>query len=72
MAPDAPQAYGFPITLDAAKKIAARALAEARSNNWLMAVAVVDIAGGEIRGITFFLDTQRFFRLFGLPLRLHG
>ena len=33
---------------------------------------VVDIAGGEIRGITFFLDTQRFFRLFGLPLRLHG
>ena len=43
--PDAPQTYGFPITLDAAKKIAARALAEARTNNWLMAVAVVDTAG---------------------------
>jgi glc operon protein GlcG len=43
--PDAPQTYGFPITLDAAKKIAAGALAEARRNNWLMAVAIVDIAG---------------------------
>jgi glc operon protein GlcG len=37
--------YGFPITLDAAKKIAARALVEAKNNNWLMAVAIVDIAG---------------------------
>src|SRR5918996_1831150 len=45
MSPDAPQTYGFPITLDVAKKIAARALAEARTNNWLMAVAVVDTAG---------------------------
>ena len=43
--PDAPQIYGFPITLDAAKKIAARALEEAKNNNWLMAVAIVDIAG---------------------------
>jgi glc operon protein GlcG len=43
--PDAPQTYGFPITLDAAKKIAARALNEAGNNNWLMAVAIVDIAG---------------------------
>lgn len=43
--PDAPQTYGFPITLDAAKKIAARALEEATNNNWLMAVAIVDIAG---------------------------
>jgi glc operon protein GlcG len=45
MSPDLPQIYGFPISLDAAKTIAARALAEARRNNWLMAVAVVDIAG---------------------------
>ena len=43
--PDAPQTYGFPITLDAAKQIAAGALDEARKNNWLMAVAIVDIAG---------------------------
>ena len=43
--PDAPQTYGFPITLDAAKKIASGALEEAGNNNWLMAVAIVDIAG---------------------------
>ena len=43
--PDAPQTYGFPISLDAARKIASGALTEARNNNWLMAVAIVDIAG---------------------------
>jgi uncharacterized protein GlcG (DUF336 family) len=43
--PDAPQLYGFPIGLDAAKKAAAPALAEARRNNWAMAVAIVDPAG---------------------------
>jgi len=45
MSPDAPQPYGAPIALDAAKKIAAPALAEAARNNWAMAVAVVDGAG---------------------------
>ena len=45
MSPDAPQVYGFPISLDAAKTIAAGALAEARTNNFLMAVAIVDQAG---------------------------
>jgi len=45
MSPDAPQPYGSPITLEAAKKAAAPALAEAAQNNWAMAVAVVDIAG---------------------------
>jgi len=44
MSPDA-QAYGFPIPLEAAKKVAAPALAEAVKNNWAMAVAVVDTAG---------------------------
>jgi uncharacterized protein GlcG (DUF336 family) len=44
MSPDAPQPYG-PITLEAAKKVAAPALAEASRNNWAMAVAVVDGAG---------------------------
>jgi glc operon protein GlcG len=43
--PDAPQPYGFPIGLDAAKKAAAPALAEARRNNWAMAIAIVDPAG---------------------------
>jgi uncharacterized protein GlcG (DUF336 family) len=37
--------YGNPITADAAKKIAAAAIAEAGKNNWAMAVAVVDTAG---------------------------
>jgi glc operon protein GlcG len=45
MSPDAIQPYGAPIPLDAAKKIAAPALAEAARNNWAMAVAVVDGAG---------------------------
>ena len=37
--------YGPPITLETAKKIAPAALAEARTNGWTMAVAVVDPAG---------------------------
>ena len=37
--------YGVPISPDAAKKVAAAAVAEARKNNWAMAVAVVDPAG---------------------------
>ena len=37
--------YGTPITADAAKKVAAPAIAEARKNNWAMAIAIVDIAG---------------------------
>ena len=37
--------YGTPINADAAKKIAAAAIAEAHKNNWAMAIAVVDTAG---------------------------
>ena len=33
---------------------------------------VLEISGGEITGICFFLDTQKFFPLFGLPPRLDG
>jgi len=40
-----PNPYGLPINLGAAKKIAASAVAEARKNNWTMAVAITDIAG---------------------------
>ena len=40
-----PNPYGPSITLDAARKAAAPALAEAQKNNWRMAVAVVDISG---------------------------
>ena len=38
-------AYGMPIGIDAAKKAAAAAVAEARKNNFTMAIAVVDTAG---------------------------
>jgi len=37
--------YGWPVSLEVAKKSAAVALAEAAKNNWTMAVAVVDPAG---------------------------
>ncbi len=40
-----PNPYGAPIGLEDAKKAAAAALAEARKNNWTMAVAVVDVGG---------------------------
>ena len=37
--------YGTSITAEAAKKLAAPAIAEAKKNNWSMAIAIVDIAG---------------------------
>jgi uncharacterized protein GlcG (DUF336 family) len=37
--------YGTPITAEMAKKVAAPALAEARKNQWTMAVAIVDPNG---------------------------
>jgi len=40
-----PNPYGAPIGLENAKKAATTALAEARKNNWTMAVAVTDIGG---------------------------
>ena len=38
-------AYGMSIGIGEAKKIAATSVAEARKNNWTMAIAVVDTAG---------------------------
>ena len=40
-----PNPYGSPVSVENAKKAAAGALAEARKNNWNMAVAVVDPSG---------------------------
>src|SRR5215472_725195 len=40
-----PNAYGSPITLETAKKVAAPAVAEAARNNWAVAVAIVDPSG---------------------------
>jgi len=38
-------AYGMPLGVEAAKKAAAAAIAEARKNSFMMAIAVVDTAG---------------------------
>ena len=40
-----PNPYGAPISLENAKKAAAAAVAEARKNNWTMAVAITDPGG---------------------------
>jgi uncharacterized protein GlcG (DUF336 family) len=40
-----PNPYGAPIGVEDAKKVAVPALAEARRNNWNVAVAIVDIGG---------------------------
>ena len=40
-----PMPYGPSITLEAAKKAIAAAEAEAKKNNWWMAIAIVDTAG---------------------------
>ena len=40
-----PRPYGPPVGVEDAKKAAAVALAEAKKNNWFMAVAVVDPSG---------------------------
>jgi uncharacterized protein GlcG (DUF336 family) len=37
--------YGMNVSVDVAKKAAAGAVAEARKNNWFMAIAVTDTAG---------------------------
>lgn len=37
--------YGLPVDLDQAKKLAAGAVAEARRNNWHVAIAIVDTHG---------------------------
>ena len=40
-----PNPYGMSIQIDAARRVAAAAVAEAQKNRWTMAVAVVDPAG---------------------------
>jgi glc operon protein GlcG len=49
--------YGISISTDAAKKAAAAAVAEARKNNWAMAIAVVD-TGGHLVYFERMQDTQ--------------
>jgi len=41
----AQQPYGMNVSVDVAKRASAAAVAEARKNNWFMAIAVTDTAG---------------------------
>ncbi|MBI1767682.1 MAG: heme-binding protein [Bacteroidetes bacterium] len=43
--PAAPLTYGEPIKLEQAEKVMAAALEEAKNNNWMMAIAIVDTSG---------------------------
>ena len=43
--PPPPPAYGAPITLEQAKKVMAGAEAEAKKNNWGMAIIILDVGG---------------------------
>lgn len=45
MAPAAAQQYGAPITLEQARKAMAASEAEARKNNWNVAISIVDSGG---------------------------
>jgi uncharacterized protein GlcG (DUF336 family) len=40
-----PLPYGMPLSIDDAKKVAAATAAEARKNNWSMAIAITDPSG---------------------------
>jgi glc operon protein GlcG len=46
-APPPPAPYGLPISLDQAKKVMAGAEAEAKKNNWPVAIVILD-SGGQI------------------------
>jgi uncharacterized protein GlcG (DUF336 family) len=43
--PATPLTYGEPIKLEQAEKVMAAALQEAKNNNWMMAIAIVDTGG---------------------------
>ena len=72
-------AYGPPITLEHAKHAAAPALAEARKNDWTMAVAIVDPAGNlvyfekmdgtQMGSVTVAIDKARSAALFKRPTK---
>jgi glc operon protein GlcG len=79
VAAQAATSYGPNITLENAKRAAAPALAEARKNNWNMAVAIVDTAGTlvyfekmddtQIGSATVAIDKARSAALFKRPTK---
>lgn len=79
VAAQAPPSYGPNISLENARKAAVPALAEARKNNWKMAVAIVDTAGTlvyyekmddtQIGSATVAIDKARSAALFKRPTK---
>jgi len=71
--------YGAPVSVDVAKKAAAVALAEARKNNWTVAVAIVDPGGNlvyyekmdntQLGSAHFCIDKARSAALFKRPTK---
>jgi len=74
-----PASYGEAITLENAKKAAAPAVAEARKNTWMMAVAIVDPSGNlvyfekmdgtQIGSVTVAIDKARSAAMFKRPTK---
>ena len=74
-----PNPYGTPIGIDAAKKAAAAAVAEAKKNQFTMAIAVVDTAGNlvyfekmdgtQMASVTIAVDKARSAALFKRPTK---
>ena len=74
-----PNPYGAPIGIEMAKKAAAAAIAEARKNNLLMAISIVDTAGNlvyfekmdgtQTGSVTVSLDKARSAALFKRPTK---
>ncbi len=76
----APVAYGLSVSVENAKKAAAAALAEARKNNWTMAIAIVDPGGNlvyyekmdqtQIASATIAIEKARTAALFKRPTKV--
>jgi glc operon protein GlcG len=76
-----PNAYGPPISIENAKKVAAAAIAEAQKNKWNMAVTVVDDGGNlvyfekmndtQIGSIDVSMDKAKAAALFKRPTKAH-
>jgi glc operon protein GlcG len=74
-----PNPYGNPINADTAKRAAAAAIAEARKNNFTMAIAVVDTAGNlvyfekmdgtQIASVNIAVDKARSAAMFKRPTK---
>jgi uncharacterized protein GlcG (DUF336 family) len=79
-APPPQTPYGMPIALDAAKKVAAAAIAEARKHSWNMAIAIVDTGGHlvyfekmdntQTGSVTVAIDKARSAALFRRPTKV--